>query len=107
MHSTIGVDIAAPPELVYRVARDQTRWSPAPPPYARSEVVTREPDGAVARDFGARRPFVPLLGLGLPVTWRSRTWHEASPRRPRYVHVGGATKGMDVPRPIELVPRAN
>jgi hypothetical protein len=26
MHSTIGIDVAAPPDVVYRVARDVTRW---------------------------------------------------------------------------------
>lgn len=107
MHSTIGIDIAAPPELVYRLARDVTRWSRILPHYARSEVVRREPDGVLTCDFVARRPFVPLLGLGLPVTWRSRTWHEPSTRRLRFVHVAGATKGMDVTWTIELVPRAN
>ena len=107
MHSTIGIDIAAPPELVYRLARDVTRWSRVLPHYARSAVVSREPDGTLVCDFVARRPFVPLLGLGLPVTWRSRTWHEPSTRQLRFVHVAGATKGMDVTWTIELVPRAN
>ena len=107
MHSTIGIDIAAPPELVYRLARHVTRWSRILPHYSRSEVVHREPDGVLVCDFVARRPFVPLLGLGLPVTWRSRTWHEPGTRRLRFLHVAGATKGMDVTWTIELVPRPN
>ena len=41
MHSTIGIDIAAPPELVYRLARDVTRWERLLPHYARSTVVRR------------------------------------------------------------------
>ena len=45
MHSTIGIDIAAPPELVYRLARDVTRWERLLPHYSRSAVVRREPDG--------------------------------------------------------------
>ena len=52
-------------------------------------------------DFVARRPFVPVLGLGIPVTWRSRTWHEPATRRLRFVHVAGATRGMDVTWTIE------
>jgi ribosome-associated toxin RatA of RatAB toxin-antitoxin module len=107
MHSTIGIDIAAPPELVYRLARDVTRWARILPHYARSQVVRREPDGVLVCDFVARRPFVPVLGMGLPVTWRSRTWHEPATRRLRFVHVAGATKGMDVTWTIELVPRPN
>jgi len=73
-----------------------TRWDQLLPHYARSEVVRRERDGVLVCDFVARRPFVPLLGLGLPVTWRSRTWHDPAARRLRFVHVAGATKGMDV-----------
>jgi ribosome-associated toxin RatA of RatAB toxin-antitoxin module len=105
MKSTIGIDIAAPPDLVYRLARDVTRWDRLLPHYARSEVVRREPDGVMVCDFVARRPFVPLLGIGLPVTWRSRTWHEPATRRLRFVHVAGATKGMDVTWTIEAAAR--
>jgi ribosome-associated toxin RatA of RatAB toxin-antitoxin module len=103
MHSTIGVEVAAPPELVYRVARDVTRWERLLPHYSRSVSLREEPDGTRVCDFIARRPFVPLLGLGLPVTWRSRTWHEPDTRRLRFVHVAGATKGMDVTWTIEPV----
>jgi ribosome-associated toxin RatA of RatAB toxin-antitoxin module len=103
MHSTIGIDIAAPPDLVYRVARDVTRWERLLPHYSRSLAVHEEPDGTRVCDFIARRPFVPVLGLGIPVTWRSRTWHEPDTRHLRFVHVAGATKGMDVTWTIEPV----
>jgi hypothetical protein len=115
MHSTIGIDIAAPPELVYWVARDVTRWERLLPHYARSVAVRAAP-AAGARagrhdelvcDFIARRPFVPVLGIGIPVTWRSRTWHEPETRRLRFVHVAGATKGMDVTWTIEPVTLAD
>jgi ribosome-associated toxin RatA of RatAB toxin-antitoxin module len=105
MHSTIGIDIAAPPDLVYVLARDVTRWERLLPHYSRSAVVRREPDGTLVCDFVARRPFVPALGLGLPVTWRSRTWHDPATRRLRFVHVAGATKGMDVTWTIEQTER--
>jgi hypothetical protein len=48
---------------------------------------------------------VPLLGLGLPVAWRSRTWNEPDALRLRFLHVAGATRGMDVTWRIE--PRAD
>ena len=46
MHSTIGIDIAAPPELVYRLARDVTRWERLLPHYAARRPSAREADGA-------------------------------------------------------------
>jgi ribosome-associated toxin RatA of RatAB toxin-antitoxin module len=103
MRTTIGIDVAAPPELVYRLARDVSRWSVLLPHYSRSAIV-RADDAVLVCDFVARRPFVPLLGLGIPVTWRSRTWHEPATRRLRFQHVAGATRGMAVTWTIE--PRA-
>ena len=101
MRSTIGIDVGAPPDLVYRLARDVTRWERLLPHYARSRVVRREADGALVCDFVARRVIVPWLGAGVPVAWRSRTWHEPASRRLRFHHVAGATKGMDVTWTIE------
>ncbi len=100
MRSSIGIDIAAPADLVFRLARDVERWSDLLPHYARSTVRERRPDGLIA-DFIARRPFVPILGIGLPVAWRSRTWSEPAGRRLRFVHVAGVTRGMDVTWRIE------
>src|SRR3954449_10421222 len=102
MRSTIGIEVAAPPDLVYRLARDVTRWERLLPHYSRSAVVRRDGEALVC-DFVARRPFVPVLGLGIPVTWRSRTWHEPATRRLRFEHVAGATRGMDVTWTIEPV----
>ena len=101
MHSTIGIDVAAAPELVYQLARDVTRWDRLLPHYSRSAVIRAEAGDVLVCDFIARRPFVPVLGLGIPVTWRSRTWHEPDTRRLRFVHVAGATRGMDVTWTIE------
>src|SRR3954465_2664657 len=56
--------------------------------------------GVVAR-MVARRPLIPLLGLALPVAWRSRAWSEPESLRLRFVHRGGATNGMDVTWRIE------
>ena len=42
-----------------------------------------------------------VLGLGLPVAWRARTWNEPATLRLRFLHVAGATRGMDVTWRIE------
>ncbi len=104
MHSTIGIDIAAPPELVFRLARDVERWERLLPHYARSRVRERRADGTLVADFVARRPLIGVLGLGLPVAWRSRTWSEPDTCRMRFVHVAGATRGMDVTWRIDPTP---
>jgi hypothetical protein len=45
-----------------------------------------------------------VLGIGLPVAWRSRSWSDAARRELRFVHRGGATHGMDVTWRIEPAP---
>jgi len=107
VHSTIGIEVHAPAELVFRLARDVERWPVLLPHYVRADVVERHADGAVTATFVARRPLpgpFGLLGLGLPVTWRSRTWNESETLRLRFQHVGGATLGMDVTWRIEPTP---
>jgi ribosome-associated toxin RatA of RatAB toxin-antitoxin module len=101
MRTTIGIDINAPPELVFQLARDVTRWEHLLPHYTRSRAVGRAADGTTICAFVARRSLVPILGLGLLVAWRSRTWSEPHGRRLRFVHVAGATRGMDVTWTIE------
>jgi aromatase len=101
MHSEIAIRIAAPPDLVFALAHDVERWADLLPHYTRSVAVERRSDGSVIADFIARRSLIGVLGLGLPVTWRSRTWSEPAARRLRFVHVAGATKGMDVTWRIE------
>jgi ribosome-associated toxin RatA of RatAB toxin-antitoxin module len=101
MHSSIGIDIIAEPDLVFALAHDVTRWDRLLPHYARSRLRERAADGTLVVDFVARRPLIAVLGLGLPVVWRSRTWSEPQTRRLRFVHVAGATRGMDVTWHIE------
>jgi aromatase len=104
VHTTIHIDIAAPAGLVFDLARNVDRWERILPHYARSRLVERRSDGSLIVDFVARRSLIAVLGLGLPVTWRSRTWNEPEPRRLRFVHVAGATRGMDVTWRIEPTP---
>ena len=101
MKSTISIDIAAPPGLVFSLAKDVERWDRLLPHYARSRATDRRADGVVVVAFVARRPLVGILGLGLPVAWRARSWNEPLTLRLRFVHVAGATKGMDVTWRIE------
>ena len=105
MHSTIGIDVGAPPALVFALARDTERWARLLPHYARSRAGgARRADGSLVVDFVARRPLIEALGLALPVAWRARTWAEPATCRLRFVHVAGATKGMDVTWRIEPAP---
>jgi ribosome-associated toxin RatA of RatAB toxin-antitoxin module len=101
MHSEIDIRIAARPDLVFALAHDVERWADLLPHYSRSTAVERRSDGSLIVGFIARRPLIGVLGLGLPVTWRSRTWSESASRQLRFVHVAGATRGMDVTWRIE------
>ncbi len=96
MRSTIAIEVAAPPELLFSLASGVERWPRLLPHYVRVDVLRRRPDGSVDARLVARRPLLPVLGLGLPVAWRSRSWAETDPPRLRFVHSGGATNGMDV-----------
>jgi ribosome-associated toxin RatA of RatAB toxin-antitoxin module len=101
MRSTISIEVAAPREVVFRLARDVERWPRLLPHYVRVRAVERRPDGTVVAEMVARRELIRVLGLGLPVAWRSRTWNEPATRRLRFLHLGGATNGMDVTWRIE------
>jgi ribosome-associated toxin RatA of RatAB toxin-antitoxin module len=101
MHSDITIDIEASPELVFALARDVERWATLLPHYARSFAIDHDVRGRPLVEFIARRPLLPVLGLGLPVSWRSRTWNEPDELRLRFLHVAGATRGMDVTWRIE------
>ena len=96
MQSTIGIDIDAPPDLVFAIARDVALWERLLPHYSRSRADRRHSDGAITFQFVARRPLVEVLGIGLPVAWRSRVSSDAAHRRLSFRHIGGVTAGMDV-----------
>jgi ribosome-associated toxin RatA of RatAB toxin-antitoxin module len=103
MRSTLSIDVEAPARLVFDLARDVQRWPALLPHYRDVRVEEREaqPRGAVTARMLAIRPIVPVLGYGIPVAWRSRTWAEEGTLRLRFVHCGGATNGMDVTWRIE------
>jgi len=102
MKSSIGIDVDAPPEVIFRLARGVERWPRLLPHYvAADRVGAPDGEGRLLVRFVAWRSLVPVLGLGLPVAWRSLTWSEPADRRLRFVHRGGATNGMDVTWRIE------
>jgi hypothetical protein len=107
VRSSIGIDVDAPPDLVYALASDVTRWARLLPHYSRSEALQHHADGSTTCRFVARRPILPLLGLGLPVVWRSRVRADPARRRLRFLHTGGVTAGMDVTWTIERRPGAH
>jgi len=99
--TTIGIDVAARPETVFALARDLELWPTLLPHYVSVRAIDRPADGVLVARMIARRTLVPLLGLGIPVAWRARTWAEADTLRLRFLHQGGATAGMDVTWRIE------
>lgn len=101
MRSTISIEVAAPRELVFLLARDVERWPSLLPHYVSVTVVRRGDGGAAVARFVAVRPLVDWLGIGVPVAWRAITWSEPAESRLRFRHVGGATGGMDVTWRIE------
>ena len=96
MKSVISIHVAAPAEMVFALAHDVERWPRLLAHYEDVRILERRPDGSVVARMIARRPVFGLLGIGLPVAWRSRTWSEPQACRIRFVHHGGATNGMDV-----------
>ena len=105
MRSTISIEVGAPGELVFRLARDVECWPRLLLHYVRVRPVSRDGDGGLIAEMVARRSIVPALGIGVPVAWRSRTWNEPTALRLRFVHLGGATNGMDVTWRIEPTSR--
>ena len=108
MRSVIEVEMAAAPELVFRLVRDVLRWPELLPHYVSVRPATAtSPDGTLTARMVARRPISDLLGLGLPVTWQARVWSEPNLLRLHFRHVAGATRGMDVTWRIELSDRGS
>ena len=103
MRSTLSIDVEAPARLVFDLCRDVQRWPALLPHYRDVRIEERDakPSGVVIARMLAVRPVVPLIGYGIPVAWRSRIWAEEPSLRLRFVHLGGATDGMNVTWRIE------
>jgi ribosome-associated toxin RatA of RatAB toxin-antitoxin module len=101
VRSVISVEVAASPDLVFRLAHDVERWPSLLPHYVSVRLERRADGGAVLTRFVAIRPLVPWFGVGFPVTWRAITWNEIDELRLRFRHAGGPTSGMDVTWRIE------
>ena len=99
MHSTIAIDIAAPADLVFDLARDSSRWERLLPHYARSRA-RRRPGGRGRRRLRGP-PAVPARGRprarpagGLARAHVERAGDPAAAFRPR--RRGHARDGRDV-----------
>ncbi len=95
MRSRIDIEVDATPKRVFELAKDISRWPQLLPHYRKVTVLSHDGDRVEAVMRAERRagPFA------IPVSWRSRTWSEAADPgdlRLRFVHTGGATRGMDV-----------
>jgi ribosome-associated toxin RatA of RatAB toxin-antitoxin module len=104
MHTEISIDVDAAPRRVFELARDVSQW-PSLLPHYRKVTIHSLNDGHVTATMRATRSVGPLA---LPVAWRSEQWSEdsdAADLRLRFLHVGGATKGMDVTWHIRPTPR--
>lgn len=95
MRSEISIDVSASPRTVFELARDITQWPELLPHYRKVTVHSRIGDRIVASMAAVR----PVWKSGIPVRWRSEQWSDdadADDLRLRFVHVAGATRGMDV-----------
>jgi ribosome-associated toxin RatA of RatAB toxin-antitoxin module len=101
MRSSISMDVGAPARLVFDLARNVECWPRLLPHYVDVRVENRAPGGAVTARMVAVRAMLPAMGYGIPVAWRARTWAEPDDLRLRFLHLGGATAGMDVTWRIE------
>jgi ribosome-associated toxin RatA of RatAB toxin-antitoxin module len=103
LRSRIDIDVRAPAEKVLELVRDVVHWPELLPHYRKVTVLSRN-HGEVVATMTATRSFGPIK---VPVAWRSRTWAETDQPddlRLRFVHVRGATRGMDVT--WHITPRA-
>jgi aromatase len=103
MRTEIGIDVAAPPAVVFELARDVTRWPERLPHYRRVTVQRRQAGRLLARMAAVR----PIGRLPLPVSWGAECWAEADDPgdlRLRFRHVRGVTRGMDVTWHIRPAP---
>jgi ribosome-associated toxin RatA of RatAB toxin-antitoxin module len=95
MKSLLAIEMAAPPQRVFELARDISRW-PQLLPHYRSVTVESHNGAKVLAQMVATRHVGPLP---LPVTWRAEQWSDpadAADLRLHFRHVRGFTRGMEV-----------
>ena len=103
MRTIDEIDVAAPPDVVFRFASDVEGWPRILPHYRYVRMVPSTdarvplsrltaPDARLV-EMSANRPFGPL---DWPTWWMSEMWVDANRREVRYRHVMGVTRGMDV-----------
>lgn len=91
MRTVDRLQVAAPPDAVFRHAADVERWPAILPHYRWVRILERGEPALV--EMAAWRPFGPLRW---PTWWMSEMWVDAARREVRYRHVRGITAGMDV-----------
>jgi ribosome-associated toxin RatA of RatAB toxin-antitoxin module len=104
VRSRIEIDVNVDPRALFELARDVERWPLILPHYRRVTVLSRK-NGVLLATMSAVRRVGPTAAA---VSWRSRVWAEAddgADLRLRFVHVRGATSGMDVT--WHITPRPN
>lgn len=93
MRTVDQVEVAAPPDLVFRIAADVEAWPRVLPHYRWVRFRQPGPEEPRLVEMAAWRPF-PLLRW--PTWWLSEMWVDPAAREVRYRHVDGITRGMDV-----------
>ena len=88
MRSEISTWIGAPPEAVYPLVVDLTRWPERLPHYRYVRVLSRDRSETLAA-MSARRGIIPVF-------WQAVQTPEPSSRRIHFRHVRGITRGMEV-----------
>jgi ribosome-associated toxin RatA of RatAB toxin-antitoxin module len=98
MRTMDALNVAAPPDEVFRLASEVELWPHFLPHYRRVRVHERRPGGGSVVEMAAWRPFGPLKW---PTWWMSEMWVLPARREVRYRHIKGITTGMDVVWTVE------
>ena len=98
--------VAAPPETMFRIAREVEEWPAHLSHYRFVRFRRKSPDGGGLVEMSAYRPFgaAGLTVLSWPTWWLSQMSVDASAPAIRFRHVGGITTGMDVEWSFTPVP---
>jgi polyketide cyclase/dehydrase/lipid transport protein len=98
-HTVNRIHIAAPADLVLRLAARVEDWPTLLAHYRRVEVLATRPEGRIVEMVAVRR------GIPVPVRWRALQRVEEAACKVEYLHIGGVTRGMEVA--WQIVPAGN